>query len=563
MYEAFYGFREKPFNLTPDPKYLYLSAKHSEAFAHLEFGLKERGGFVVITGEVGTGKTTLCRYFLDRLPENTVSAFILYPALSAVELLRSICEDLGIEEHGWSPKEWVDILHRFLLESRAQGKNIVLVIDEAQNLDITVLEQIRLISNLETTTEKLIQIVLIGQTELNNLLSRNDLRQLAQRVTARYHLRPLNREETTDYIRHRLGVVGGAGKVSFTPAALRAIHRFSEGIPRLINLVCDRALLAGFVTSRREIDRKVVRRAVRELEHIPGIPERHWFRSWRVRVGFAALILAALALSFRPEAQRFLPWNMDRERQDGDSSREGDDSNVTPAVEPPESDRSEGADASPASRDLISPEQFERRLRTLSRGLSRRGAAAAVLETWDISLSDVTAISPGESLTSIGGRVGLQVTEIPAHFEQLRKLNMPVILEFYHDSRNESCFAALLGLDEATALVSFSPGDAASVAITSLERFWVHQATFFWKDYEKLAGLAPGHTEVDSWVRVRLQELGYLSGDGEASEPELRSVLGRFQSACYLVADGVVGPRTRMALYSRSGRYAIPRLREP
>src|SRR5512145_3481722 len=167
MYEAFYGFREKPFNLTPDPKFLYLSAKHNEAFAHLEFGLRQKGGFIVVTGEVGTGKTTLCRYFLERLDENTVSAFILYPALGTTELLRAVNRDLGVANDGKSDKELIDALHEFLLVSRKLGKSIVLVIDEAQNLSRDVLEQVRLISNLETDTEKLIQIVLIGQSELN------------------------------------------------------------------------------------------------------------------------------------------------------------------------------------------------------------------------------------------------------------------------------------------------------------------------------------------------------------------------------------------------------------
>ncbi|HXV65235.1 MAG TPA: AAA family ATPase, partial [Vicinamibacteria bacterium] len=252
MYEAFYGFREKPFNLTPDPKFLYLSGKHHEAFAHLEFGLRQRGGFMVVTGEVGTGKTTLCRYFLDRLDQNTLSAFILYPALGATDLLRSVNRDLGVESDATSDKDLVDALHRFLLDSHESGKSIVLVIDEAQNLSRDVLEQVRLISNLETDTEKLIQIVLIGQSELNDKLAQNDLRQLAQRITARYHLTPLEGRELKQYIRHRLAVAGGIGQVDFTSGAFRAIRRYSKGIPRLINLICDRALLAGYVLERNE-----------------------------------------------------------------------------------------------------------------------------------------------------------------------------------------------------------------------------------------------------------------------------------------------------------------------
>src|SRR5688572_22806568 len=266
MYEPFYGFAEKPFNLTPDPKYLYLSQRHTEAFAHLEYGRKEKGGFILVTGEVGTGKTTLARYFLSQLDERTATAFVLYPALTAAELLRSILDDLHVPEGGTSLKDHVDALHRFLLDARSKGRDVILLIDEAQDLAPEVLEQIRLISNLETDTEKLIQIVLMGQSELQDMLSRHELRQLAQRVTAQYHLSPLTRPETEDYVAHRLRVAGGEGKVSFTAAALAAVHRHSGGVPRLINLICDRALLAGYVAGARVVDAPMVGRAAREVK---------------------------------------------------------------------------------------------------------------------------------------------------------------------------------------------------------------------------------------------------------------------------------------------------------
>ncbi len=265
MYCSFYGIAEKPFSITPDPKFLYLGKTHKEAFAHLLYGIRERGGFIVVTGEIGAGKTTLCRGLLSHLDEDTLVAFIFNPTLSALELLKSINEDFGITSKGTTKKGLIDELNQFLLEKRQEGKNTVLIIDESQSLDGEVLEQVRLLSNLETETEKLLQIILIGQPEFRHILEQPRLLQLNQRVTVRYHLKALSEEETAEYIHHRLSVIDGQDKVFFSPEALKKIWRYTRGVPRLINVLCDRALLAGYGKKRKNIDGQMIDQARKEV----------------------------------------------------------------------------------------------------------------------------------------------------------------------------------------------------------------------------------------------------------------------------------------------------------
>jgi len=265
MYCSFYGIAEKPFSITPDPKFLYLGKTHKEAFAHLLYGIRERGGFIVVTGEIGAGKTTLCRGLLSHLDEDTLVAFIFNPTLSALELLKSINEDFGIPSKGTTKKELIDELNQFLLDKRQEGKNTVLIIDESQSLDGEVLEQVRLLSNLETETEKLLQIILIGQPEFRHILEQPRLLQLNQRVTVRYHLRALSQEETAEYIHHRLSVIDGADKIFFSPEALKKIWRYTRGVPRLINVLCDRALLAGYGKKKKQIDGRIIDQARKEV----------------------------------------------------------------------------------------------------------------------------------------------------------------------------------------------------------------------------------------------------------------------------------------------------------
>lgn len=298
MYLNYFGLTDNPFSIAPNPDYLYMSPRHKEALAHLTFGLRESGGFVMLTGEVGTGKTTVSRKLLQQLPDNTQVAMILNPTLSAIELLATVCDELGIayDDDKASLKYFTDRILAKLADNHQAGMNTVLMIDEAQHLMPEVLEQLRLLTNLETNREKLLKVVLIGQPELQQLLKRNELRQLAQRITARYHLLPLTAPEVSSYVAHRLSVANGDISI-FSPQALKAIHQITGGIPRVINLLCDRALTLSFTKQHAVVKKPIFLAAAEQILGDDVVSQRiQSQRKWMLGAAFAIALVVGFGI---------------------------------------------------------------------------------------------------------------------------------------------------------------------------------------------------------------------------------------------------------------------------
>ena len=538
MYLSFFGLNEKPFAITPDPRYLYLSERHAEALAHLLYGINEAGGFVQLTGEVGTGKTTIVRSLLAQTPKNAEIALILNPKMTAPEFLLTICEELGIgvpDSATESLKDLVDILSGYLLRAHAGGRRVVVVVDEAQNLAPSVLEQVRLLTNLETNTRKLLQIILIGQPELRELLARNELRQLAQRITGRYHLNPLTPAETSAYVRHRLRVAGATTDI-FSPGALAEVHRLATGVPCVINVVCDRALLGAYSMDRHRVTPTLVRNAASEVFGKRFTP--HWL-PWIGTAAAASLLTLTVALLWS-----FKPWHSSHAAAGSSAAVHGETAKVAAVTPPPPAPV---PPAAPAKTGLSGHELTD----LLAKHANETDTDSAFTQLFGIWR--IQYVPASVDPCSQASNQGLECLNQKGSFGQLRLYNRPAILVL-SDNAGASHQVVLTALDDEHATVQLG-GSSQDVSIGELSRYWFGDFVMLWRPgTSQVKSLSQGMRGDDvRWLRQSLQRVEGEHSDGPVSDvfdENLSKLVRDFQRQHRLTVDGIAGVQTQIVLAS-------------
>ena len=551
MYLSLFGLKQEPFSIAPDPRYLFMSERHREALAHLLYGVRGGGGFVLLTGEIGAGKTTVCRCFLEQIPKRCNVAYIFNPKLTVEELLRSICDEFHVPARHPGPgvasvKDYVDALNEFLLKTHAVGQNNVLIIDEAQNLSADVLEQLRLLTNLETSERKLLQIILIGQPELRTMLARPELEQLAQRVTARFHLGALSLKETVQYIRHRLAIAGMNRPTPFEREALVRVFELSRGVPRRINLLCDRALLGAYADGKPRADRTIVEKAAVEVF---GRDERLASRrSGLRRAAVFALGAAAGAVLFGVAS---LAVDSIGRRQTAAvvPSAASQASAPAPAVAPPAAAASATAPVAAASAAAppaaLAPADLTARFPAAFR--DERDAWRELASAWNLSLGSGDPCLAAQRQQVFCFRSGGFTPAV------LRQLGRPGIVTL-RDENNRSVHALITGLSLQAATLRIG-GVSQAVTLDSLDRLWHGDFATFWRAPAGYAGGA-ANGALTPWLAVQLAKVHgqtQPAADAASDAAAVKAQIQAFQSAQALKADGLAGPLTLMQLNRASG----------
>jgi general secretion pathway protein A len=513
MYNEYFGLEETPFSIAPDPRYLYMSEQHREALAHLVYGFNSSGGFVLLTGDVGTGKTTICRCLLEQIPENAAIAFIFNPKLTVEELLATICDEFGIKysKGSSSIKDFVDLINAFLLETHSSGVKAVLIIDEAQNLSSDVLEQLRLLTNLETNQHKLLHVILLGQPELGAKLSEPELSQLSQRIIARYHLGPLSKKDIGAYVNHRLSVAG-IHKQLFSESAINKLYQFTGGVPRLINVICDRALLGTYTQEQETVSRSTLSKAAHEVFGDNKVSSKSTKKS-TIAWALMAIVLIAFGLAI---ASGYF-------KKEPDNSMTGMEIIPEPAVT--------------SNLDNLNWTDMDEMIK--SESLSFK----LLLKLWDIDYTPANNIDA----CSRSKDYGLECMKGLRSLNILSNINRPAVLEFF-DNDGKNYYVTLIGLDDNTAKISFG-NEERTVAIKDIESQSLGDYTMFWKPPDGYNGAFRAWYEGPAvkWLRTSMSNIN----NGVLQDPvsniydnDLVIEVKKFQLAEGLVPDGIVGPLT-------------------
>ena len=561
MYLEHFNLAERPFSITPDPRFLYMSARHREALAHLLYGLGEGGGFVQLTGEVGTGKTTICRCLLEQVPDNVDVAVVLNPKVTASELIATVCDELGIEHPGddASIKSLIDILNRYLLDAYARGRRTVLIIDEAQNLSASVLEQVRLLTNLETSTQKLLQIILIGQPELREMLARDDMRQLAQRITARYHLEPITCEEAGAYIRHRLQICGSSRNL-FSKRAVNRIHKLSGGIPRLINVLCDRSLLGSYVEGRSEVDRKIVNKASREVLAESDDGASGGARLPLFVAGLAVLLLAGAAVVYQPWRDIMTPGIPSAGAPPAKAAVEPAKSAVTSSVAAIKSGPGATLATGAAAVESVEPDAVSLgELLNNADSSYYRAAWKELFADWAV----VLPLSVKPDFCDYAREFGLRCMQAQGDWTRLREYDRPAVLTLVPESGKR--VPAFLKHVNSSTLEIIIGGERYRLPVDQVGKYWYGDYTLFMQvPPGGRMYLKAGDRAADvAWLRQQFevaQGVKIPTADPNLFDYPLQKQVLAFQRSHGLLPDGIVGTNTLIQLNTAADRADVPRL---
>jgi general secretion pathway protein A len=566
MYAQYFGLNQAPFSIAPDPRYLFMSERHREALAHLLYGVGGGGGFVVLTGEIGAGKTTVCRCFLEQIPRRTNVAYIFNPKVTVAELLKSVCDEFRIPYEHQGPgqatiKDYVDPLNGFLLKTHAVGQNNVLIIDEAQNLSADVLEQLRLLTNLETSERKLLQIMLIGQPELRTMLAQPELEQLAQRVIAHFHLDALTQDETDQYIQHRLSISGLQRGRLFDRRAVHRIHQLTNGVPRRVNLLCDRALLGAYVENKNKVDQRIVDKAAQEVwaikasaNNTPAAAPRNKERKQARWMPWLAggLLLSAIAgsgvvswLHQHQLGQHSKPPSKGTASSAPGASPSRTAAQVVSSASQPSSTMSASLAAPAIDANMVYRSAFRK----------EKDALRALAPMWHITLGDggdVCAQAQQQNLACFRNSGGLAL---------IRQLERPVVLAL-HDDHNQPIHALLTGLQDQSALLQFD-GHTYALPLSVLSSMWRGDFATLWRTPPSFRmKVLPGNKgAVVDWLAVQLSKIDQSAAPTgkQIFDATMQSRVYAFQMAQGLKPDGVVGATTFM-LINRAVSIEEPRL---